>query len=742
MTTLPQSSMLAARYHGPAEGFTLEEQPVPLPRAGEVLLRVLAAGICHTELHLLEGDLNPGVVPLTPGHEIAGEVAAVAEDVHDWSPGRRAVVYYYAACGECRWCRSGQEQLCPNVGRQIGFTADGGYAQYVIVPARSLVPLPDSLHPAEACTLGCSAATALHAVRAIAELRLGEAAVVYGVGAVGYALVQMARLAGARVIAVGRTPAKLELARELGADVVIDATQQDAVAAVQVATGGQGADAVFDLVASRQTMDDGIRMLARRGRLVLVGYGDDPLVVNPLLLVLRETQIRAAVGNSYRELVEVVELAAHGQYRSLVARVEPLERVNDLLGALSRGALLGRAVLAPNEPLPPLPDRRPEPAIVAHDAAGPPPSTPPLEQELLAVIARGLDSKLSEDEFDALARQVFAYQYALNEPYRRFCDLRGVTPDTLPGWRSIPAVPIAAFKETTLVCEPVAAADACFMSSGTTRADQRSRHYHPNLRVYDANAAANWRAHLLPDLPDGRRMRLLILNPPPDQLRHSSLAHYLDLMRQRFGAAESAFYVGPAGLDLHSLQDALRRAEAAADPVCVLGATFAFVHLLDRCAEDGITFRLPEGSRVMDTGGVKGKSREIGRSEFLQGVVDRFALPKHHIVNMYGLTELSTQFLDATLRDHVAGRRLPRYKTVPPWARTRVLDPETLEEVAPGEIGLLCHLDLANRASVSAILSEDLGYELGEGFEIVGRVRGSEARGCSIALDELLQAVR
>ncbi|HEU5423699.1 MAG TPA: zinc-binding dehydrogenase [Nitrolancea sp.] len=742
MTDLPQSRMLAARYHGPAEGFALEEQPLPLPRAGEVLLKVLAAGICHTELHLLEGDLNPGVVPLTPGHEIAGEVAAVADDVHDWSPGQRAVVYYYAACGECRWCRSGQEQLCPNVGRQIGFTADGGYAQYVVVPARSLVPIPGSLHPAEACTLGCSAATALHAVRAIAELRLGETAVVYGVGAVGYALVQIAKLAGARVVAIGRTPAKLELARELGADVVVNAAERDPVAAVQAATGGQGADAVFDLVASRQTMDDGVRMLARRGRLVLVGYGDEPLVVNPLLLVLRETQIRAAVGNSYRELAEVVELAVHGQYRSLVARVEPLEQVNDLLGALSRGALLGRAVLAPNGPLPPLPEHQARPEIVLQDSQTKRHESPPLEQDLLAVVARGLEQPLPDAEFDALARRVFAYQYARNEPYRRYCDLRGVSPDSLTDWCAIPAVPIAAFKETTLVCEPVEAAEAVFMSSGTTRADQRSRHYHPNLRVYDANAAANWRAHLLPDLADGQRMRLLILNPPPDQMPNSSLAHYLDLMLRRFGAPESAFYVGPTGLDLAGLDDALRESEAAGDPVCVLGATFAFVHLLDRAVEDRVTFRLPEGSRVMDTGGVKGKSREIGRSEFLQEVSSLFAIPRHHIVNMYGLTELSTQFLDASLRDHVAGRRLPRYKTVPPWARTRVLDPETLEEVAPGEIGLLCHLDLANRASVSAILTEDLGYELGDGFEIVGRVRGSEARGCSIALDELLQAVR
>src|SRR5581483_505032 len=311
-------TMLAARYHGPGSGLVLEEVAVPTPGPGEAVVRVAAAGVCHTELQFLAGTLNLGVTPLTLGHEIAGTVASVGPAVRAVAPGDRVVVYYYAPCGECDWCARGHENLCPNTAEQVGFTADGGFAPYVRVPARNLVAVPEGLPLDEAATVGCSVATALHAVRAVARVRLGETAVVYGVGAVGFALVQLARLAGARVIAVGRTPEKLELARALGADAVVSAAREDPVAAVLALTNGEGADAVFEGVASAETMDHAVRMLRRRGRLVFVGYGADPFVVNPLLLVLREAQVLGAVGNTLAELREAVALAASGRVRVVV----------------------------------------------------------------------------------------------------------------------------------------------------------------------------------------------------------------------------------------------------------------------------------------------------------------------------------------------------------------------------------------------------------------------------------------
>ncbi|HLH26914.1 MAG TPA: alcohol dehydrogenase catalytic domain-containing protein [Chloroflexota bacterium] len=798
-------TMHAVRYHGPGAGLVLEEVAVPTPGAGEAVVRVAAAGVCHTELQFLAGTLNLGVTPLTLGHEIAGTVERVGPAVRAVAPGDRVVVYYYAPCGECRWCASGQENLCPNTAEQVGFTADGGFAPYVRVPAHNLVPVPESLPLDEAATVGCSVATALHAVRAVADVRLGETAVVYGVGAVGFALVQLARLAGARVIAVGRTPEKLELARALGADATVNAAAEDPVAAVLALTDGEGAEVVFEGVASAATMDDAVRMLCRRGRLVFVGYGADTFAVNPLLLVLREARVLGAVGNTLAELREAVALAASGRVRAVVGARWPLEQADAALAALRAGRVVGRAVLEPTPSGPPSlkgrgeDQQRPKPfvppsiapsqviqppaSILATQSASPGPPRPselghaddeartsitpappppsataapaatsspfpdregdgrvghPLEPELLAFIGRGVDAPRDDDEFSELALRLFAYQFAHNAPYRKYCERKGATPASVTRWQDIPAVPIGAFKETVLACEPPEQAVACFQSSGTT-GDKKSQHFHPSLAVYDLSATSNWQAHLL---PEGQPMRLLVLSLPREDMPNSSLAHYLSLMVERYGAPGSGFLLRDGRLDLDAVLAALRASEASGEPVAVLGTSFAFVHVYDALSERGLRFALPPGSRIMDTGGFKGRSREVSRTELFGMLRDAFGVPRDYCVNMYGLTEHSTQFLDAVLRNHLRGVVAPRYKTVPPWARTRVLDPETLTDVPPGEMGLLCHYDLANRASALAVLTEDIGYALGEGFELVGRARGAEARGCSIAIDELLSATR
>jgi hypothetical protein len=242
-------------------------------------------------------------------------------------------------------------------------------------------------------------------------------------------------------------------------------------------------------------------------------------------------------------------------------------------------------------------------------------------------------------------------------------------------------------------------------------------------------------------LPERDRMRLLILFPRGHELPNSSLAHWLTLMVERFGAPGSDWFVSNAsGLDAPGLLSTLRQAH---EPVGILAASFGLVHFLEHCQEHGHRLALPPGSRVMDTGGYKGRSREYAKEELYAMVSHTLGVPPSHIVNMYGMTEHGTQFLDSMLRDHVrqASGGLPRHKVVPPWARTLVVDPETLREVPCGERGLLLHFDLINRASVLAVLTEDMGVAIGDGFELLGRAQGSEARGCSIALDELISAV-
>lgn len=341
-------TMRAARYHGPTGQVELERLPVPEPGVGQVRVKIQSAGVCHTELHFLHGLLDFGVRPLTLGHEIAGEVEAVGPGVEEYSPGDRVLVYYYATCGKCVWCRTNRENLCPNVKAQFGFTADGGFAEYTVVPEANLVRVPETLTLDEAASLGCSAATAMHAGKTIANVGLGDTVVVYGAGAVGFSLVQLGKLAGARVIAVGRSERKLQVARETGADVLVHAGEEDVKEAILRATDREGADVVFDMVGTRESMENGVPALRRRGRYVFIGYSEDTLQVHPLDLVIGEKIITASVGNTYQELVDVVNLATQGKLRTVLDRTAPLESVNDVLGALERGEIVGRAILHPH----------------------------------------------------------------------------------------------------------------------------------------------------------------------------------------------------------------------------------------------------------------------------------------------------------------------------------------------------------------------------------------------------------
>jgi propanol-preferring alcohol dehydrogenase len=340
--------MKAVRYHGPHTPFRLEDVPLPTPGPDEVRIRVEAAGVCHTELHFESGLLDLGIAPVTMGHEIAGSVDMLGSEVTELRQGDRVVLYYYSGCGICEWCKRGEENLCPTPRSELGFISDGGYAEYVVVRARNAVPLPDSLSFAEAAPIGCGVTTAVHAC-SLANVAEGDTVVVYGMGGVGYGLVQVARLRGARVIAIGRSPEKLALAASFGADAVLNAADSADVAAdVRALTDGRGADVIFELVATAATMAASTAMLARRGRLVFVGYSQDALTVHPIQLVILEAQVLGSVGNTLAELQEAVRLVAEGKVRTVVDRVLPLESYAAGLDALRAGEVVGRVVLAPH----------------------------------------------------------------------------------------------------------------------------------------------------------------------------------------------------------------------------------------------------------------------------------------------------------------------------------------------------------------------------------------------------------
>lgn len=338
--------MKAVRYHGPKRPLTLDDVARPDPGPGEVLVRVTAAGICHTELHFLSGLLDLGVAPLTLGHEVVGRVEKAGAAVHGVREGDRVIVYYYVGCGRCAHCLVGDEHLCDALVAEYGFIADGGFAEYAKVPARCVVPLPDTITDEAAAPIGCGATTAVHA-SALARLGAGDVVLVYGVGAVAYGLIQLARLAGAEVIAVSRTPAKLEKAKALGAAHVLDAKEGRVAERVREITHGHGADVIFELVATKETMAACTQAVAKRGRLVFIGYSEDTYAVHPIQLVVTEASVTGSVGNTLGELVRAVDLVASGKVRTVVDRVLPLADFQQGVDALARGELIGRAVLKP-----------------------------------------------------------------------------------------------------------------------------------------------------------------------------------------------------------------------------------------------------------------------------------------------------------------------------------------------------------------------------------------------------------
>lgn len=360
------------------------------------------------------------------------------------------------------------------------------------------------------------------------------------------------------------------------------------------------------------------------------------------------------------------------------------------------------------------------------------PFATPLHEAVHRFITRG------EGSFEALALEVFAYQFHHNAPYRRFCQEQGIVPEKVQDWRDIPAVPTAAFKVLPLTCRPPEEAEALFLSSGTTQGPQsRSRHYVFDLRLYHA-AIRDWFArHLLPDLPPGKRILTLVLMPSPQEQPTSSLGYMLGYVLQEFGTPGSDFFVrresakAPFRLEMERLAATL---QALQEPMMLLGPSSAFVLFLEWCQGQGLRFCLPAGSRLMDTGGPKGHAWALSQEELYRRCEEMLGIPQAYCVNEYGMSEMLSQFYDSQ-----AGQGGPRLFLPPPWVRTQVLDPETLRPLPSGGVGVLRHWDLANVDSALVLQTEDLGQAAEEGFLLLGRASQAEAKGCSLLLEEWLQ---
>ena len=336
--------MRAARFHQPHAPLALEDVEPPPLGADEVRVRVRAAGLCRTELHFVEGLYAPAKTPMILGHEVAGEVAECGADVAAWAEGERVAVNYYLFCGRCRWCLRGEHNLCLELRGLFAFVSDGGFAEYVTVPAHCLVALPESVSFEQGAPLCCSSTTAIHASRRGA-VAAGEVVVVIGAGGVGLSAIQVARLSLARVIAVDVAAESRRSALAQGAELAVG--PDEAEAAVQDLAGGEGADVVLEFVGSAQSMPLAVRLLGRRGRLVFVGYTGDPLELSPLDLIVPEQTITTSVGHTHADLELAADLAGRGLIETVVTGVRPLGEVNDAIAELQGGHTGGRIVLTP-----------------------------------------------------------------------------------------------------------------------------------------------------------------------------------------------------------------------------------------------------------------------------------------------------------------------------------------------------------------------------------------------------------
>ena len=344
---------------------------------------------------------------------------------------------------------------------------------------------------------------------------------------------------------------------------------------------------------------------------------------------------------------------------------------------------------------------------------------------LEADIAAFIEDETAGD-FEALALRLFAYQYEHIKVMGALAKQAGRTPDTVTRWQDIPPVPTTAFKQTLMFAgkEPT----RVFESSGTS-GDARSRAAFSatGLELMDVAIRANAERCFL---NDGRATRILVLAPAPELAPQMIMAWGMQRLVECYGLPGSGFFIGSKGLDARGLIRALQSTET---PVTVIGATFGFVHLLDEFAHSGTRFYCAEGSRTMDAGGFKGRSRVVSRSEMEGLMTDRLEIPAQRQVNLLGMTELASQFYDGVLAQ---GSASPRRKLSPHWTRTRVLDPRTL---TPASRGILVHLDLANVERPFAIRSDDIGECDAQGWNILGRASHADPKGCSLTVEEYLQ---
>ncbi len=340
--------MKAIRMIEPGKPLQLQDIPIPSFGEDDVLVRVRAAGICHSDAHYRAGRSTMGRMPITLGHEVAGEVEWIGSKVTNAKAGERVCLHYNISCGDCYYCKTGNEQFCTTV-KMIGHHIDGGYAEYIAVPARNAIHLPDEISFEEGATLMCASATALHALRK-GRVKDGETVAIFGIGGLGLSAIQLAKALGAvEVYAVDIKLDKLELASEYGA-IPVNASRVDAVEEIRKLTKGKGVNVALEMIGLQTTMKQTIESLGVLGRAVIVGLSQIPLEVHPYqTLVGYEAEIIGSNDHLLEELPLLIDMVQRKLLDTshVVSQTIPLdaEKINQRLNDLENYTNDVRAVI-------------------------------------------------------------------------------------------------------------------------------------------------------------------------------------------------------------------------------------------------------------------------------------------------------------------------------------------------------------------------------------------------------------
>jgi alcohol dehydrogenase, propanol-preferring len=351
--------MKAARIVKPKESLEIQELQTPKPKGSQVIIKVHSSGVCHSDIHLWEGGYegphglflkttDRGVkYPLTPGHEVAGTIDSLGEQVDGFSKNEKVLVFPWIGEGLCPACRDGEENLCDNP-RSLGVYTDGGYAEYVLVPIyKYLVKIDDDLDIDAAATLSCSALTAYGAVKNT-NLTPNDNVVIVGTGGLGLMAIQLAKaITGSRIIAMDLDDEKLKEAKENGADNTINSKKEDPVKAIMEITDKLGADAVIDFVNASKTVETDMQFLRRRARLVLVGLFGGELKLSLVSMPTRAYRLIGSYTGSIADLIELVSLAERGVIKPIISNRFKLDQATEALTMLKEGKILGRGVINP-----------------------------------------------------------------------------------------------------------------------------------------------------------------------------------------------------------------------------------------------------------------------------------------------------------------------------------------------------------------------------------------------------------